>query len=78
MFSYLVKNLVIGGPDSVGFILDAFLATLIFSGLFLFGINLLMSNKFNAKEKLCAVGTPGAILVLSLILGLIANSYRIS
>ena len=78
MFSYLVKNLVIGGPDSVGFILDAFLATLIFSGLFLFGINLLMSNKFNAKEKLCAVGTPGAILVLSLILGLIANSYRIN
>lgn len=78
MFSYLIKNLIIGGPHSIGFMLDAFLATLIFTGLLLFGINLVMSSKFNAKEKLCAIGTPGAILVLSLILGLIANSYRIS
>jgi hypothetical protein len=78
MFSYLIKNLVIGGPQSIGFMLDAFLATLIFTGLVLFGINLVMSNKFNAKEKLSTIGTPGAILVLSLILGLIANSYRIS
>lgn len=77
MFSYIIKNFVIGGPESIGFMLDAFLATLIFTGLVLLGINLIMSNKFNTKEKLCAIGTPGAILVLSLILGLIANSYRV-
>ena len=69
----LLKKIIFGGAID-DFIVDAFLATLIFSGLVLLGINLVMSSKFNLKEKLCAVGTPGSILVLALIVGMVGNA----
>ena len=76
MFSYLIKNLVIGGPESIGFILDTILVIIGFIWLNIIALNVTFSNKYDAKEKLSTIGTPGAILILSLILGLIANSYR--
>ena len=78
MFSYLIKNLVIGGPQSIGFMLDTILVIIGFTWLNIIALNVTFSKKYDAKEKLSTIGTPGAILVLSLILGLIANSYRIS
>ena len=69
----LLKKIIIGGAID-DLLIDAILATLIFSGLVLLGINLVMSNKFNLKEKLCAVGTPGSILVLALIVGMVGNA----
>ena len=68
--AYSLVNLMVGGPNTIGFKMDVLAASAIYSFVGLFAMVILFSNKYTLKDKFAVMGTPLSLLFIGLVMGL--------
>ena len=71
----MISEFITGGPETIAFKIQVVSLVIGFLWLNILALMVTFSDKYDVKEKLLTVGTPGSILFLSIMICLMANTH---